>query len=191
MAQKLTHEGTLLGRIRSGDREVLIELYKSHEQMVIKHVINHSGDRDDAQDLLQEALVVLWQNARKSDFELTVKPSTYLMAVVKNLWLKQLARKKRVKDETHIKSYNHATEMNAESKMDYSLVKKSLDLLGDTCRNILLMFYFDGFDMKTIAEANNFANPDVAKAKKHQCMKQLEVIIKKDYKPSDFYHHEA
>lgn len=191
MAPKFTHEASLLGRIRSGDREVLIELYKSHEQMVIKHVINHSGDRDDAQDLLQEALVVLWQNARKPDFELTVKPATYLMAVVKNLWLKQLSRKKRLKDESHIKSHHQQAEMATENNMDYSLVRKALDLLGDTCRNVLLMFYFDGFDMKTIAEANNFANPDVAKAKKHQCMKQLEVIIKKDYKPTDFYQHEA
>jgi len=50
-----------------------------------------------------------------------------------------------------------------------------------------MMFYFDGFDMKTIAEANGFANTDVAKSKKHQCMKQLEAIIRKSYNPSDFY----
>jgi len=187
MKQSNPKETSILGRIRSGDREVLIELYKAHEKMTIRHVINNSGKLEDAQDLLQEALVVLWQNARKPEFDLTVKPTTYLNAVIKNLWLKQLSKRKYLKDESHISGKEVAFNPDPVTTMDYGLVHKALDALGDTCRNILMMFYFDGFDMKTIAEANGFANTDVAKSKKHQCMKQLEAIIRKSYNPSDFY----
>lgn len=187
MKQSTPKETSILGRIRSGDREVLIELYQAHEKMTIRHVINNSGKLEDAQDLLQEALVVLWQNARKPEFDLTVKPATYLNAVIKNLWLKQLSKRKYLRDESHISGKEIALNPDPVTTMDYSLVHKALDALGDTCRNILMMFYFDGFDMKTIAEANGFANTDVAKSKKHQCMKQLESIIRKSYKPLDFY----
>jgi hypothetical protein len=49
------------------------------------------------------------------------------------------------------------------------------------------MFYFDGFDMQTIAKANNFANADVAKSKKHQCMKDLESKVKSQFSSTDFF----
>ncbi|MFN5889989.1 MAG: RNA polymerase sigma factor, partial [Bacteroidota bacterium] len=133
MKQSNPKETSVLGRIQSGDREVLIELYKAHEKMTIRHVINNSGKIEDAQDLLQEALVVLWQNARKPGFDLTVKPATYLNAVIKNLWLKQLSKRKYLKDESYISGREVALNADPVSTMDYSLVHKALDALGDTC----------------------------------------------------------
>ena len=59
--------------------------------------------------------------------------------------------------------------------------------MGETCRQVLLMFYYDGLDMQTIAKANNFANADVAKAKKHQCMKELEKQVKSQFHSTDFF----
>jgi len=41
--------------------------------------------------------------------------------------------------------------------------------------------------MNTIAKANGLASASVAKAKKHQCLKGLETIIKQKYNASDFY----
>jgi len=66
-------------------------------------------------------------------------------------------------------------------------VQKAMDLLQDKCRNILIMFYFDGFDMDTIAKANGLSSATVAKAKKYQCLKGLETIIKQQYNAADFY----
>ena len=66
----------IIDRIREGDREVLIELYKAHEGMIANHVLQHSGNEEDAQDLLQDTLVALWQNVRKPQFELSAKLTT-------------------------------------------------------------------------------------------------------------------
>lgn len=177
----------IIDRIREGDREILIELYKAHEEMIANHVFNHSGNDDDAKDLLQDTLVALWQNVRKPQFELSAKLTTYLFAVAKNLWLKQLDKRKRTKSEDYITGKEVADSVDPAQRMDYSIVQKALDLLQDKCRNILMMFYFDGFDMNTIAKANGLASASVAKAKKHQCLKGLETIIKQKYNASDFY----
>ncbi|MEY4316181.1 MAG: polymerase, sigma-E factor [Bacteroidota bacterium] len=77
----------IIDRIREGDREVLIELYKAHEGMIANHVFQHSGNDDDVKDLMQDTLVAIWQNVRKPQFELSAKLSTYLFAIAKNLWL--------------------------------------------------------------------------------------------------------
>ena len=177
----------IIDRIREGDREVLIELYKAHEGMIANHVLQHSGNEEDAQDLLQDTLVALWQNVRKTQFELSAKLTTYLFAIAKNLWLKQLDKRKRTKGEDFITGKEVADTVDPAQQMDYSIVQKALDLLQDKCRNILMMFYFDGFDMNTIAKANGLSSASVAKAKKHQCLKGLETIIKQKYSASDFY----
>lgn len=177
----------IIDRIREGDREVLIELYKAHEGMIANHVYQHSGNEDDVKDLMQDTLVAIWQNVRKPQFELSAKLTTYLFAIAKNLWLKQLDKRKRIKSEDYITGKEVADSADPAERMDYNIVQKALDLLQDKCRNILMMFYFDGFDMNTIAKANGLASASVAKAKKHQCLKGLETIIKQKYNASDFY----
>lgn len=184
-----TESGTeqeILSRLQSGDQEALVELYRSNFAMVKSHVLKNNGVVEDAEDLLQEALVVLWQNVRKPDFELTVRISTYIMAVCKNLWLKQLSKTGRMMGEELIQPQMHSENPVEGRAMDLRKIHEALDQLGDTCRNLLIMFYFDGYDMDAIARQMNFNNSDTAKAKKYQCFKKLEEIVKKRYSMSDF-----
>jgi RNA polymerase sigma factor (sigma-70 family) len=187
MPNQTRKDTEIVARIHEGDREVLIDLYKQYEAMISNHVFQNSGNEDDAKDVLQDTLVALWQNVRKPHFELTVQLSTYLFAIAKNTWLKQLDKRKRLKGENYITGREIADSPNVGQQMDYSIVRKAMESLQDKCRNILIMFYFDGFDMKTIAAANGLASASVAKAKKHQCLKGLEGIIKQNYSASDFY----
>ena len=124
-------------------------------------------------------------NARKPDFKLDAKASTYLFAVVRNLWLKQLDKRKR---KTKLED-SHEQIQKTEDKhatFDLALVRKELNNMGDLCRKILLMYFFDGYDMKTIAEANDLSNANTAKSKKYQCLKELTHKVKSQYQKSDF-----
>ncbi len=177
----------ILRRLKKGDRDVLVELYKANETMIFKYIKDQNGSSEDAEDLLQEALVVLWNNSKKSDFELTAKPSTYIYAIVKNLWLKNVEKSKRMSPENHISQNAIADTPDADKHMDFALVRKMLNQMGETCRQVLLMFYYEGMDMQTIAKVNNFANADVAKAKKHQCLKELEKNVKSQFQSTDFF----
>jgi len=153
---------------------------------VRNYVAKNNGVVEDAEDLLQDALVVFWQNVRKPGFELTSKISTYIMAVCKNLWLKQLGKNSRMMGEEMITPQAHSETPNPGQNMDLQKIHAALDELGDTCKNILTMFYFDGYDMETIAKTLQFNNSDTVKAKKYQCFKKLEEIVKRRYKISDF-----
>ena len=64
--------------------------------MVRKMVMANSGTEDDAYDIFQEAFVVLFQNCQKEDFILTSEPCAFLFGVSKNLWKKELERRKKV-----------------------------------------------------------------------------------------------
>ncbi|MBS3914658.1 MAG: sigma-70 family RNA polymerase sigma factor [Bacteroidetes bacterium] len=179
-------EQEILGRLQAGDQEALVTLYHANFNMVRNYVAKNNGVVEDAEDLLQDALVVLWQNLRKPDFEVTSKISTYIMAICKNLWLKQLNKGSKMLGEEVILPQMHSENPDHGKTMDMKKIHQALDELGDTCKSILQMFYFDGFDMDTIAKAMQFNNSDTAKAKKYQCFKKLEDIVKKKYSMSDF-----
>jgi RNA polymerase sigma factor (sigma-70 family) len=179
-------EQRILAQLREGDKNVLVGLYKANYPMVRNYIIKNSGSSEDAEDLLQDALVVLWHNVRKPDFVLSSKVSTYLMAVVKNLWLKQLNKNGRMTGEENILPQMHSIKPDHGQAIDLKHLSKALEEVGDQCRRLLILFYFDGHDMDTIARNLNFANADTAKAKKYQCFKKLENIIKSRFNISDF-----
>ena len=178
----------LLDLIRQGDEEALKYLYRQNYSMVRKYVIDNSGTLDDVDDILQDGVIAFWKNVSKSEFELKVKMSTYFMSIVKNLWLKKLRKNKKqvVMDDGQFNKAAGSVEMNPGKKLDLKIIRNLLDELGDTCNELLGLFYFEQMDNLSIAERMDFSNPNVVKAKKYQCLKKLKVIFNERYKVSDF-----
>ena len=54
------------------------------------------------------------------------------------------------------------------------LVRKAMGRIGEQCRRILLLFYWEEKSMEEIAAELGFANTDTAKSKKYQCKKSLQ-----------------
>jgi RNA polymerase sigma factor (sigma-70 family) len=53
-------------------------------------------------------------------------------------------------------------------------LREALEKLGDPCKTILLLYYYDECSMQEIAQRMGFANADTVKSKKYQCKKALE-----------------
>ncbi len=176
----------LLERLRNSDKDALVLLYKNHHVMIRQYVLKNSGSLEDAEDLLQDALVVLWQKVQQGNFTLSSKLSTFIMAVCKNLWLKRLSKNSRIEPEEFILPHLHKVHEEHAENMDFKHLQKALDEIGDTCKQVLLLFYFEGRDMEHIARQMQFANADTAKAKKYQCFKKLETLVKSRFEKSDF-----
>ena len=68
---------------------------------------------------------------------------------------------------------------------DMKLVRACLDEIGETCKTLLGLFYFDGYSMDRIAEMMDLSNADTAKSKKYQCLKKLEAITKSRFRKED------
>ena len=176
----------IVERIRGGDESALVQLYHNNIAMVRKYVTDNSGHEEDAKDMLQDALIVLWENAAHGDFDLTSKISTYIYSVVRNKWLREI-NKRRVGKVSSLDNYEVAEERidalkNIIHKEEYKVILKCIDEMGDTCRKVLVMFYLEERGMEEIARAMKFSNSDVAKAKKWQCKKELEKLVKRYFK---------
>jgi RNA polymerase sigma factor (sigma-70 family) len=113
---------------------------------------------------------------------MTAKISTYIYSVCQNLWRKELDRKKRLSNEEK----DSPVSLDMDTPEKEKIIAKCLDQLGDTCRKVLMYYYFDEMSMQEIADKLGFANTDTAKTKKYKCKQKLDELIKAQYSEQDF-----
>ena len=176
------NEKELFERIRSGDEKALEFLYKKYYRMMTKMVITNSGTEEEARDIYQDALIVFWQKATSGNLVMTSKISTYIYSICQNLWRKELDRKKRLSNETN----DTPVSMDTDSKEREQIIARCINQLGETCKKVLMYYYFEEMSMQDIAERLGFANTDTAKTKKYKCKKKLDELIKAQYSERDF-----
>lgn len=175
-------EKEIFERICKGDERALEFLYKKYYRMMTKMVITNSGTEEEARDIYQEALVVFWQKAVSGKLVLTSKMSTFIYSICQNLWRKELDRKKRLSNEEK----DQPVTIDTESEERNKIIARCIDQLGDTCKKVLMYYYFEEMSMKEIADKLGFANTDTAKTKKYKCKQKLDELIKAQYSELDF-----
>lgn len=184
----VTDEELLVGLAEGSDR-ALRQLYRQHYPMVAQMVLTNSGSDDDAQDIYQETLIVLYEKVTGGDFALNCQLGTYLYAVARRLWLKQLAKRGRapllradfLADEpiTAI-AEDLAEHQRRDEQFDQMAV--SLGQLGEPCRTLLEDFYIRHLSMNEITEKFGYTNSDNAKTQKYKCLTRLKRIFFTHYK---------
>ena len=154
-------EAEIFERICQGDEKALEYLYKKYYRMMTKMVISNSGTEQEAKDIYQEALLVFWQKSTSKNLVLTSKISTYIYSICQNLWRKELDRKRRLTSETR----DGEEHQDLEKKEKARIMAECMDQLGETCKKVLMYYYYDGMSMQEIADKLGFANTNTAKTK--------------------------
>jgi RNA polymerase sigma factor (sigma-70 family) len=179
----LTDDARLLDALREGKEEAMTELFFQNRRAVTSLVVGNNGSDDDAEDILQEALVILWENIRNGKFTYQAKLSTYIYGTAKNLWLRRLARSKK---EVPLPEEEPASSSAPASALDDLIASEETQAIADAmarmgspCKELLLLYYWEERSMEEIAATLHFSGPDTAKSKKYQCKKLLESYVRK------------
>ena len=165
--------------LRTGNEVALKALYKKYYNLVLKIVVNNSGSSEAAQDVYQETIIVLFENAQKPGFVLNCQLQTFIYSIAKRLWLKQLRNNSNLTklsngDEHEIVDVSE--ELNEHLQKEEALLKmtRSLDELGEPCKTIITDFYIQHLSMDEISEKFGYTNSDNAKTQKYKCLQRLK-----------------
>lgn len=139
--------------------------------LVKKYIAANNGTPTDAEDIFQDALVVLCKKVQSEDFILTAPLKNYLMAIVKNCWLAELRRQKKLPLAT---TNEEIANTEATDEAGFSAAKAAFDLLGEKCRQLLILFYFKKNSYKEIAAALAFSHEKIAKNQKYRCLQKAK-----------------
>ena len=155
---------------------------------IIKLTITEiNGSSKDAEDIFQNAILVIYKKTQNRELFLTVRFITYLEAVCKKMWYRQLKRKKIIDfnalDESDESEDFICNDDNMHNIMELteknSLYQKHFLILRKECQILLRMFY-DEIKLKKIAEYFGLKNAHQAKKKKYRCKGYLLQSIKND-----------
>ncbi len=155
-------------------------LYKTHYPMALQFVKNNSGGADDAADVFQDVLVAFYQNVRNGTFKGDSAIKTYLYAMIRNKWLVKLKKNSRMVKMEEPEKASAGTQILRNENPDEALqkmVESMLEKVGERCRILLKLYYFDNLSMSEIAGRSNFDNENSAKTQKYKCMQKLIKIM--------------
>lgn len=180
---KTRTDSELLEGMRKGDNAAVSYIYKSCYPSVSHMILNNKGTEDQAKDIFQEAVIVLYDKlTREEDFVLTSKLSTFLYAICRRLWLKQLNRRNLSldsidQDNLEIPDVDNALENHEAEELKFSQMDAAMANLGEPCATILKEFYIHRKSMQTISDELGYSNADNAKNQKYKCLQRLKKLF--------------
>lgn len=175
-----TDREVVLG-ILNNSEEALNKLYTGYFPMVLQFILNNNGDEDDAKDVYQEGIIVLYNKIKGGDFELSSKLKTYLYSVCRRIWLKKLTQQNKktnnIADFEDVLIVEEDVEQHEEKDKQFDKMQSALVLLGEPCKTIIQDFYIHNLSMQDICEKFGYTNTDNAKTQKYKCLQRLKKLF--------------
>lgn len=159
------------------------ELYKEVYPMVLNWILERKAPYDWAKEICQDAFLIFFRKMNDPLFRLDCKPSTFIVAISKNLYLNRIRKNSHhrnyepeqeltIKDE--VPNIHLILEENRHREEQIAKMEFALNQLGEPCRELLTDFYFRNYDMQKIAEKFGYTNADNAKTQKYKCLQRLK-----------------
>jgi RNA polymerase sigma factor (sigma-70 family) len=180
------NEKALLQGLANNDKKSIETIYKTNYNMVQALVINNNGSADDAKDIFQEAMIVLYEKVKTGSFELNCLIKTYVYSVSRRLWLKRLLHQNRYTltgdgEELHAVPEEDLEE-HERLDTEYTMMEKAVNTLGEPCKSLLEAFYMQKKSMQEIAQNFGYTNAENAKNQKYKCLIRLKKVFFTQYK---------
>ncbi len=181
-----TDERALLEGLATSDKKAVETIYQENYNMVQSLIINNNGSADDAKDIFQEAMIVLYEKVRLGTFELNCQIKTFVYSVSRRLWLKRLQQQNRFADPgdsmENVVAVEEDLEEHEQRNAEYEMMEKAISNLGEPCKSLLEAYYLQKQNMQVIAANFGYTNADNAKNQKYKCLMRLKKIFFAHYK---------
>ncbi len=173
---KLPSNSDLIKGIRNHDSSILEHVYNTHYPIIEGYITHNQGSREEARDIFQDAMIIVYKRIKSNELELTCKFGTYLYAICKNIWMQE--RKKYLQRTQKLRE--QPLEVNDPGPADDPLLQnhltdlfnKHFDALSKDCQKILSM-YFNNFSVEDIRAAMNYKDLHHTADRKYRCKKSL------------------
>mgnify|MGYP000070002430 CR=1 FL=1 len=176
----------LLKGLAGSDKECIETIYRVNYTMIQTFVLNNNGSVDEARDIFQEAMVVLYEKSGDSTFSLNCQLKTYVYSICRRLWLKRLQQlsKFSIQVESLEETVFVEEEIEVHEKVnnDFILMENSMNKMGEPCKSLLDAYYLQKKNMQEIAIEFGYTNADNAKTQKYKCLVRLKKLFFAQYK---------
>ena len=169
----------------ANDERYFTQVYNEYKDYSLRFMRKMYNDDDLLKDIYQDATIVLYENSKKPNFQITHSIQTYLNSICRNRLL-TLRRNKvnmlvnaddfdpNISDWFDDEEYNEVKEERLTA-IENALLK--FKEAGGQCYQILKMQYYDRFSMGKIAQLLGMKNEDSAKSQASKCRSKLKKSV--------------
>lgn len=171
-----------LGRLSLGDTKIIEQVYSDVFPKVDFFIKKNNGNKSDAEDIFQKALLQLIARYQATQFQLKDSFDSYLFTVCRNLWKRELNKRKReVTNDEVIELITDEQEMLAAilDQEKWDLFHEKMSELSDNCMKVLKLF-FKETPYAEIAKQMEYSSENVLRQRIFKCKKKLTDLIKGD-----------
>ena len=171
----------ILEFFKNGQREkAFAQLYQLYPK-IEKLILSKGGGKQDASDVFQEALIILYRKLQTSDFVLTASFYTYLYSVSRYIWSDTQKQNSKIpKNELDDFEEDVVKTIHAEKK--YQFAERAFSELGERCQQLLMLFYHKKMSFDAIAKVMQFKSEKIAKNQKYKCLQKAKDTFQSHYK---------
>ena len=166
--------------LKNNNQRAIDEVYKRYYKTMKQFIVMNHGDEEDAKDIFQEAMMIVYENCRNNKLELKCSLKTYVYSIVRNLWYKK-GRSENVVPE-FVESCNK-DELLEEviDEFDPDTIKwnerrtffyKIFSLLTKDCQKLLKMV-LEGLDLNVITKKMKYSSVQHTKNRRYRCKEKL------------------
>ncbi|MGB5005656.1 MAG: sigma-70 family RNA polymerase sigma factor [Ferruginibacter sp.] len=182
----LDQEKQLLEGLALKDGSVIEGIYRDNYPMIQAFILNNNGNSDEARDIFQEAMIVIYEKAVSGTFELNCLLKTYLYSVCRRLWLKRLQQLQRyvnlVENVEETVVVDEDLEIHDKHNANFAIMENAMNKIGEPCKSLLDAYYLQKKNMQEIAADFGYTNADNAKTQKYKCLVRLKKLFFAQYK---------
>jgi RNA polymerase sigma factor (sigma-70 family) len=125
------------------------------------------------------------ETVRKGKFRQESGIRTFLISISKNLWYNEIRRRQRSgnREKLYVSDFETSDVVidevigNRELKLQ---LNQMLNELGESCKKILELYYYENLSMKEIVSHMHYENEQVVRNKKYKCLQQLTDKMKQN-----------
>jgi RNA polymerase sigma factor (sigma-70 family) len=161
--------------IRKEDRKVLLYLYRSYYPSVKKFILNNSGSSEDAEDIFQDALLLIYLKIKENNLTLCCNLSTFIFSVSKFLWLKTLSKRKI---NVKITLLDEIIDADCNFHEDYiwmekrKLIMEAIREMSPDCQKIMNL-YLENTPEERIVAIMGYSSIQYARNRRTSCKDRL------------------
>jgi RNA polymerase sigma factor (sigma-70 family) len=178
-------EKIIIESIRTGAHNVALEyLYDISLKKVRQYIIKNNGNKDDANDIFQDAVIILFNQIRLNKFNESYSIDAFIYSVARNLWIDKVRRDKKFSNYDSPDQFNSISDDSSGQLNDLIQKEKSqamkmiFDQLDEKCQKILTYVIYEKRSMKEIKVMMGYSSEDVAKTNHYRCKQYLTKLVK-------------
>ena len=167
----------LIAAISAGKdlNDAIRSIYRQHSEAVSSFIIHYGGSEQDADDIFQETVVAFIDIVKKGKYRMEASIRTFLASIARNYWFNELKKRGRSghrdrqfemgRDQDEADVSQHMAELERKRQL-----RELVEQLGESCRKVLLLFYYENLSMKEIVNHLPYENEQVVRNKKYKCL---------------------